>query len=46
MMFRREKNIDDRYNLGTWAFLGSGWWVGHLAATAAVGYLGYKIAKK
>lgn len=44
-MFFTRKNIDNRYKLGTWAFLGTGWWVSHLAATAAIGYAGYKLAK-
>ncbi|MHB9095293.1 MAG: hypothetical protein ACYC21_11515 [Eubacteriales bacterium] len=38
-------NMDERYDIGTWAFLGTGWWVSHLAAIAAVGYLGYYLRK-
>lgn len=40
------RNADDRYDIGTWAFLGLGWWVSHLAAIAAVGYAGYAIREK
>lgn len=40
------KNIDDRYNIGTWAFMGLGWWVAHLVSIAAVGYAGYALRKR
>ncbi|MGE5390738.1 MAG: hypothetical protein ACM3PE_06695 [Deltaproteobacteria bacterium] len=29
------------YELGTWAFLRTGWWILHLVAVALVFYLGY-----
>jgi len=38
-------NIDDRYDIGSWAFLGFGWWVSHIAAVLSVGYLGYYLRK-
>ena len=39
------RNADDRYDIGTWAFLGRGWWASHLAAIAAIGYIGYYLRK-
>jgi len=29
------------YELGTWAFLRTGWWILHLVAIALIFYLGY-----
>ena len=45
-MLMGRRNIDKRYDLGTWAFLGTGWWVSHVAATAAIGYIGYKLTNR
>lgn len=39
------RNADERHDIGTWAFMGLGWWVSHLAALGAVGYVGYYIRK-
>lgn len=39
------KNADKRYDVGTWGFLGTGWWVAHVTALATVGYAGYYLRK-
>ncbi len=39
------RNADERYDIGTWAFMGLGWWVSHLAAVAVIGYIGYYLRK-
>lgn len=39
------RNADKRYDIGTWGFTGLGWWISHVAAIAAVGYLGYALRK-
>lgn len=38
-------DIRDRMDLGTWGFLRAGWWVLHVVAILAVGYVGYWIAQ-
>jgi hypothetical protein len=38
------ENIRENIELGTWAFLGTGWWVLHVVGILAVGYIGYWIA--
>jgi len=38
-------NADEQFDIGTWGLLGWGWWVSHLVAIAAVGYVGYYLGK-
>lgn len=40
------KNADRRYDIGTWGFLGLGWWVAHAVSIAAVGFAGYILRRK
>lgn len=40
------RNADERFDIETWAFLGTGWWASHLAAIAAVGYIGYYLRRR
>ncbi|MDT3699792.1 MAG: hypothetical protein RO469_10210 [Thermincola sp.] len=39
------RNVDAKYDIGTWGFMGLGWWISHLAAVAAVGFVGYYARK-
>ena len=38
-------DVRDRIELGTWAFLRSGWWVLHIVAIIVVAYIGYWIGR-
>lgn len=40
------RNADERHNIGTFGLNGLGWWLSHVAAITAVGYLGYALRKK
>lgn len=35
------EQISDRYDLKTWGFLQTGWWILHILAIVLVFYLGY-----
>ncbi|HWP96931.1 MAG TPA: hypothetical protein VN426_08760 [Syntrophomonadaceae bacterium] len=37
----QEVKHDERYELGSFSFLKSGWWVFHIIAIVAIFYLGY-----
>jgi hypothetical protein len=41
MMEGSEMKEKDGYELGTWGFLKTGWWILHVVALAVVFYLGY-----
>lgn len=45
MRFMTKRDADQRYKIGTWGFLGFGWWVSHIVSIAAVGYVGYLLRK-
>jgi hypothetical protein len=36
-------DVRNTMDLGNWAFLRTGWWVLHIIAILAVGYIGYWI---
>ncbi len=38
-----ELKSQDGYDIGTWHFLKTGWWVLHVVAIGAVFYVGYAV---
>lgn len=42
----RDIESKEGYELGTWSFLKTGWWILHIIAVALVFYLGYLYAAR
>ena len=38
------EDVRNTMDLGAWGFLRTGWWILHIVAILAVGYIGYWIA--